>query len=100
MVIGTGREPACFVSAVTSGPGPALAGSGPEDEDPDLRRLPDMGEDLVERLALADHERRVDALSIPHPLGEDVEMRLDAFPGLCAHDFAHADPVVELIGRE
>jgi hypothetical protein len=59
-----------------------------------------MGEDLVDRLALPDDERGVNALTVAHPFREDVEMRLDPFAGLRAHDLAHADPVVEFIGRD
>ncbi len=98
-VIGMGRVPDCRVSAVTSGPGPLLSVPAPSTSTPISGSLAQMGKDFGHRLTFADHQFGLHLLLVAHPFGEDLEMRLDPLARFLPHDLAHADPVIELVGR-
>nr|ADI18340.1 hypothetical protein [uncultured Rhodobacterales bacterium HF4000_03E16] len=80
--------------------GALLVGAGAQHQHADFGVLADLGDDLIHRLAFADHQLGVDVLPVAHPFGEDLEMRMNALARLFAHHFADADPVVELVRRD
>src|SRR6056297_1795738 len=79
---------------------PALAGARAEHEDTDLAVLVYLREDFRHCLALADDELGVHVVAVAHPLREDLEMGVDTFTRLLAHEFADSDPVLEFLGRD
>ena len=100
MVIGTGKRAGAARHLRDQRSRPLAIDTGAENQHPDLGVGTDLVHDLGHRFALADHQLRVDPLAVAHPLGEDLEMRLDPLARFLAHDVADADPVVEFLGRD
>ena len=79
MATGIGKVPALLARLVTSGPGPSLRGAGGQHQDADIGVLVDQLDDLLGRVALADHPVGRDAGDFLGARGELVERRIGRF---------------------
>ena len=78
----------------------ALVDAGAEHQHADLGVGLDVRDHRVDLVALADGERRGDALALLHAVLEELEMRLDLLVRLGAHHVGDAHEVLELLGRD
>ncbi len=97
---GIGKAAPLPATAETSGPGPSLESPVGQHQDGDVLVLLDQLEDLLDRLALAHHEFRLDADLLAHPLCMAVERGVGGRLGLLAHDLLDAQPVLEIAGLD